>query len=123
MQVRLIVVGKTDKKYLIEGEDEYHKRWKHYIRFEEVVIPELKKAKNLSESEIKEQEGELILSKTENSDYLVLLDEKGKEYDSVGYSQFLQKQLNSGVKRVTFVVGGAYGFSDAVYTRSNQKTA
>ena len=123
MQVRLIVVGKTVKKYLIEGEEEYHKRLKHYIRFEEVVIPELKKAKNLSESEIKEKEGELILSKVETADYLVLLDEKGKEFNSVGYSQFLQKQLNSGVKRVTFVVGGAYGFSETVYSRSNQKIA
>lgn len=121
MQVRLVVVGKTIKKYLIEGEEEYHKRLKHYVRFEEVVIPELKNAKNFSEPEIKEKEGELILSKVETSDFLVLLDEKGKEYDSVGFSDFLQKQLNSGVKRVTFVVGGAYGFSEAVYARCNQK--
>ncbi len=123
MQVRLIVVGKTNKKYLIEGEQEYEKRLKHYIRFEEIVIPELKKAKNLSELQIKQKEGELILGKTENSDFLILLDENGKEYNSVGFSQFLQKQLNSGVKRVTFVVGGAYGFSDEVYKRSNQKIA
>jgi 23S rRNA (pseudouridine1915-N3)-methyltransferase len=123
MQVRLIAVGKTIKKYLLEGEQEYEKRLKHYIRFDEVIIPELKKAKNLSEAEIKEKEGELILSKLETSDYLVLLDEKGKEYNSVGYSQFLQKQLNSGVKRVVFVVGGAYGFSELVYKRSNQKIA
>jgi len=121
MQVRLIVVGKTNKKYLIEGEQEYEKRLKHYIRFEEVVIPELKKAKNLSELQIKQKEGELILSKTETADYLILLDENGKEFNSVGFSSFLQKQLNSGVKRVTFVVGGAYGFSDEVYKRSNQK--
>ncbi len=123
MQVRLIAVGKTIKKYLLEGEQEYEKRLKHYIRFDEVIIPELKKVKNLSEAEIKEKEGELILSKLETSDYLVLLDENGKEYNSVGYSQFLQKQLNSGVKRVVFVVGGAYGFSELVYKRSNQKIA
>lgn len=123
MQVKLIVVGKTIKKYLIEGEEEYQKRLKHYIRFDEVVIPELKKAKHLSETEIKNKEGELILSKIENADYVVLLDEKGKEFDSVGFSQFLQKQMNSGVKRVTFVVGGAYGFSQEVYQRCNQKIA
>lgn len=123
MQIKLIVVGKTNKKYLIEGEDEYEKRLKHYIRFEEDVIPELKKVKNLSESEIKEKEGKLILSKITNADYLVLLDENGKEYNSVGFSKFLQKQLNSGVRKVVFVVGGAYGFSDEVYSRSNAKIA
>ncbi len=121
MQVRLIVVGKTNKKYLIEGEQEYEKRLKHYIRFEEVVIPELKKAKNLSELQIKQKEGALILSKTEKSDFIILLDENGKEFNSVGFSSFLQKQLNSGVKRLIFVVGGAYGFSDEVYKRANQK--
>lgn len=123
MQVRLILVGKTNKKFLIEGEQEYEKRLKHYIRFDEIVIPELKKVKNLTASEIKEKEAELILSKLETSDYLVLLDEKGKEYTSVGYSNFLQKQLNSGVKRVVFIVGGAYGFSDLVYQRCNHKIA
>ncbi len=123
MQVKLIALGKTIKNYLIEGEQEYEKRLKHYIRFEEVIIPELKKVKNLSESEIKEKEGALILGKLEASDYLVLLDEKGKEFNSVGFSDFLQKQLNSGVKTVVFVIGGAYGFSDEVYKRSNQKVA
>lgn len=123
MQIKLIVVGKTNKKYLIEGEQEYEKRLKHYVRFEEEVIPELKKVKNLSESEIKEKEGGLILSKLTNADYLVLLDENGKEYNSVGFSEFLQKQMNSGVRKVIFVVGGAYGFSDSVYKRANAKIA
>lgn len=123
MQVKLIVVGKTNKKYLVEGEQEYEKRLKHYVRFEEEVIPELKKVKNLSESEIKEKEGGLILSKLTNADYLVLLDENGKEYNSVGFSEFLQKQMNSGVRKVIFVVGGAYGFSESVYKRANAKIA
>lgn len=123
MQIKLIVVGKTNKKYLIEGEQEYEKRLKHYVRFEEEVIPELKKVKNLSESEIKEKEGGLILSKLTNADYLVLLDENGKEYNSVGFSEFLQKQMNSGVRKVIFVVGGAYGFSESVYNRANAKIA
>lgn len=123
MQIKLIVVGKTNKKYLIEGENEYQKRLKYYIKFEEDIIPELKKVKNLSESEIKEKEGKLILSKITNADYLVLLDENGKEFDSVGFSQFLQKQLNSGVRKVVFVIGGAYGFSNEVYSRANTKIA
>ncbi|MCT4581261.1 MAG: 23S rRNA (pseudouridine(1915)-N(3))-methyltransferase RlmH [Flavobacteriales bacterium] len=123
MQIKLIVVGKTNKKYLIEGELEYEKRLKHYIRFEEEVIPELKKAKHLSESEIKEKEGKLILNKLNNADYLVLLDENGKAYHSIGFSQFIQKQLNSGVRKVVFVVGGAYGFSEEVYRRANSKIA
>ncbi len=123
MQIKLIVVGKTIKRFLIEGEKEYDKRLKHYIKVQELVIPELKKAKNLSEQQIKEREGELILAKVDKGDYVVLLDEKGSEFTSVGFSDFIQKQLNSGVKNLVFVVGGAYGFSDEVYDRGNKKIA
>lgn len=91
MKISLIVVGKTVKPYLIEGEREYEKRLKHYVGFDEVVIPELKKASKLSVSQIKEKEGKLILDKIEKADWLVLLDENGKELGSVGFSQFLQK--------------------------------
>lgn len=121
MKIHLILVGKTNKAYLIEGEAEYVKRLNHYIGFSETVIPELKKASKLSENQIKEKEGKLILEKLEKSDWLVLLDEKGKEYSSVNFSEFLQKQMNSGVKQIVFVVGGAYGFSEEIYNRANQK--
>ncbi len=123
MQIKLIVVGKTIKSFLIEGEKEYDKRLKHYIKVQELVIPELKKVKNLSEQQIKEREGELILAKVDKGDYVVLLDEKGSEFTSVGFSNFIQKQLNSGVKNLIFVVGGAYGFSEQVYSRGNKKIA
>lgn len=123
MKIELIVVGKTIKPYLIEGEIEYGKRLKHYIGFDEVVIPELKNASKLSESQIKYKEGELILSKIEKGDWVVLLDEQGKEFDSVGFSQFLQKQMNTGLKTLVFIVGGAYGFSEEIYQRANQKIA
>ena len=121
MRITLIAVGKTIKSFLIEGEVTYEKRLKHYIGFDEIIIPELKKASKLSENQIKDKEGKLILEKVEKSDWLILLDENGKEFSSINFSQFLQKQMNSGVKRVVFVIGGAYGFSEDVYKTANQK--
>lgn len=123
MKVKLICVGKTNKSFLTEGENEYLKRLKHYISVEKIEIPELKNAKNLSELEIKKMEGQLILKKIDPSDTLILLDENGKEYDSVQFSTFIQKQLNSGQKNLVFVIGGAYGFSSEVYNRANGKIA
>ena len=121
MTIKLIVVGKTNKSFLIEGENEYQNRLKHYIKFEEDVIPELKKASSLSEDQIKKKEGEEILKKLEKTDYLVLLDENGKEFSSVQFSNKIEKWMLNSVKRVVFVVGGAYGFSDEVYARTNEK--
>ena len=121
MTIKLIVVGKTNKSFLVEGEAEYQKRLKHYIKFEEDVISELKKASALTESQIKQKEGEEILKRLEKSDYLILLDDKGKEYSSVQFSEKIQKWMLNSVKRVVFVVGGAYGFSEEVYQRSNEK--
>lgn len=123
MKITLLVVGKTKNNYLIEGEKEYEKRLKHYIRFEETVIPELKKVKNLSITEIKEKEGKIIINKIKKTDYVVLLDEKGSEFTSVEFSNFIQKQLNSGVKNVLFIIGGAYGFSKEVYKCCNKKVS
>ena len=121
MTIKLIVVGKTNKSFLIDGEKEYEKRLKHYIKFEEDVIPELKKVSALNENQIKKKEGEEILKRIEKSDYLVLLDDKGKEYSSVKFSQNIEKWMLNSIKRVVFVVGGAYGFSEEVYNRSNEK--
>ncbi len=121
MTIQLIVVGKTINGYNSQGVDDYINRLKHYCRFELRVIPELKNAKNLSEEQIKQSEGELILKLVSTSDYLVLLDERGKMRGSVEFSEWLERIGNRGVKNLVFVIGGAYGFSEEVYARANEK--
>lgn len=121
MQIKLIAVGKTDHPSIIQLIKEYESRLGHYIRFELEIIPDLKNTKTLSESLQKEKEGELILKKISPSDDLILLDEHGKSYSSINFSSFLQKKMNSGLKQLIFVIGGPYGFSEAVYRRSNGK--
>jgi 23S rRNA (pseudouridine1915-N3)-methyltransferase len=121
MQVTLLCIGKTGKKFLEEGEQEYLKRLRHYISFQLQIIPDIKQAKSLSQSQIKQREGELILEKVGATDTLVLLDEKGKEYSSLDFSNYLQDQFNRGGKHLYFVVGGPYGFSDDVYQRATGK--
>lgn len=121
MKFKLICVGKTEESYLKKGEQIYLDRLKHYCKTEKIEIPELKNAKNLSKDQIKTEEGKLILSKIGNSDQLILLDENGKDFDSVEFSKFIQKKMNQGGKAICFVVGGAYGFSEEVYTKANGK--
>lgn len=123
MKIKLLAIGKTDDKRLIELTVDYQKRLKHYIKFELEIIPDLKNAKNLSETEQKEREGALILKKLQPADQLILLDEKGHEFRSVEFSRFLQKKLNSGLKQLVFVIGGPYGFSEAVYKKAQGKVA
>ena len=123
MKIKLIVVGKTNAKFLVEGEKEYVKRLLHYINFEEIIIPDVKQSGKLSESELKKKEGQLILVKLENSDHVILLDDKGKSYSSIELANFLQQKMNSSLKSLVFVVGGAYGFSDEVYLRVNSKVS
>lgn len=121
MQIKLIAIGKTDNKQLQTLIEDYQKRLGFYIKFNLDIIPDIKKVKHLSEAQQKEKEGELILAKTQKSDFIVLLDENGKQMDSIAFSNYIQKHLNSGVKQIIFVIGGPYGFSDAVYKRSNSK--
>lgn len=121
MQITLIAVGKTDKTELEELIAVYEKRLKHYVRFEFRVVPDLKNSKNLSETQQKEKEGELILAQLQPSDTLILLDEKGKQYTSMDFAQFLQKKMNSGIKNLVLAIGGPYGFSDAVYAKCSGK--
>jgi len=121
MNIKLIAIGKTDNKNLQTLIEDYQKRLGHYIKFEFELIPDIKKVKHLSESQQKEKEGELILAKTQKSDVLILLDENGKQMDSVAFSGYLQKHMNSGIKTLIFVIGGPYGFSDAIYQRANGK--
>ncbi|MDT0651054.1 23S rRNA (pseudouridine(1915)-N(3))-methyltransferase RlmH [Autumnicola edwardsiae] len=121
MTIKLLCIGKTDSKQLQQLIDVYLKRLQFYTKFEIEIIPDLKKVKNLDENQQKIKEGELILSKVQNADFLVLLDENGKQFSSEGFSEYIQKRLNSGLKQLIFVVGGPYGFSEAVYQRANSK--
>ena len=119
MNIKLIAIGKTDNKSLQTLIDDYTKRLSFYIKFDLEIIPDIKNVKNLSESQQKEKEGELILSKITPTDQLILLDENGKTFSSVAFSAELQKKTNSGVKTLVVVIGGPYGFSDAVYAKAN----
>ena len=123
MNIKLLVVSKTDEKYLQEGIDIYVKRLKHYINFEIIVIPALKDQKGASAEDIKSREATLILKQIEKSDRVVLLDEHGDEHSSVGFSQYIQKQMNSGIRNLTFVIGGAFGFAPEVYNAANDKVS
>jgi 23S rRNA (pseudouridine1915-N3)-methyltransferase len=121
MQIVFLVVGKTNDKYLMDGIAEYEKRLKRYIPFKPEVIPEIKRNKGLAENELKTKEGNEILGKLQNGDFVVLLDENGKSFGSVAFAKHLQKRMNGGYKRIVFVVGGPYGFSPEVYNRANEK--
>ena len=121
MKIVLLAIGKTNEQYLIEGISQYQKRLKHYIQFEMLEIPNIKKAKNFSNTDLMKREGELILKQLQSSDHLVLLDDKGKDFTSLKLSEKLQSWMLSGKKRLVFVIGGAYGFSEDVYARGNEK--
>ncbi|MGA1226899.1 MAG: 23S rRNA (pseudouridine(1915)-N(3))-methyltransferase RlmH [Tamlana sp.] len=121
MTIKLIAIGKTDNKQLVSLIDDYKKRLGFYINFSLDIIPDIKNAKNLSETQQKQKEGELILGKVSTTDVFILLDENGKQLDSMGFSDYLQKHMNSGIKQLVFVIGGPYGFSDDVYNKANGK--
>ena len=121
MNIKLIAIGKTDDKNLQALIDEYQKRLSFYIKFEMELIPDIKNVKNLSEIQQKEKEGELILSKLSPTDYLILLDENGKTFTSLEFANELQKKMNAGIKTLVYVIGGPYGFSEAVYQKAQQK--
>lgn len=123
MKISLTVVGKTTDRHFIAGIDEYVQRICHYVPFSIDVIPELKGTKNLSEKEQKEREGELILKSFQPGDYIVLLDEHGRERRSIEFAQWMQKRMAAGPKRLVFVVGGPYGFSPAVYAAAQEKVS
>jgi len=121
MTIKLLAIGKTDHKALEQLITEYQKRLKHYIKFELEIIPDIKNVKNLSETQQKEKEGELILKKLSSTDVLVLLDENGNQHSSLDFSRYLQKKMNSGIKQLVFVIGGPYGFSNSVYQKAQGK--
>ncbi|MGJ8666250.1 MAG: 23S rRNA (pseudouridine(1915)-N(3))-methyltransferase RlmH [Patiriisocius sp.] len=121
MKITLLAIGKTDNKQLISLTETYIKRLNHYVNFSFEIIPDIKKAKNLTEAQQKTAEGEEILKRLNTSDTLIILDEKGKTYTSEKFADFLQKQMNSGLKNLVFVIGGPYGFSEEIYARANGK--
>ena len=119
MKISLLMVGKTTDARLVSLIDEYQHRLKHYVPFELVVLPDIKNAKSLTQDQLKAAEGEAILAKVGTTE-VVLLDEHGAEYRSVDFASWLQKKMGSG-RDLTLVIGGAYGFSPAVYERANGK--
>lgn len=121
MKITLLTVGKTEDKYLVEGIEKYVKRLKHYVKFEIKDLPELKNTKNLSEEQQKTKEAELLLKNFSNTDFVVLLDEKGSSYTSVQFADFLNKKMISATQHIIFVIGGPYGFDQSVYQRANDK--
>ena len=121
MNVELWMIGKTDLSYWREAQDEYVRRLTHYLPFSLRIIPDVKNAARLTESQQKDQEGQQILKALQPSDQCILLDEKGTEHTSVGFSVYLSKRLQQPFRRLIFVIGGPYGFSDAVYTRATDR--
>ena len=121
MKVKLICIGKTGKKFLEDGENEYMQRVKHYVQIERVEIPDLKNARKLTFEQIKQMEGKEILSKLGSGEQLILLDERGSLLSSVEFANFVQQRFNAGGKALVFVIGGAYGFSPEVYDAAQGK--
>jgi 23S rRNA (pseudouridine1915-N3)-methyltransferase len=117
MKIKLIQIGKTHQSYLVQGIETYDQRLKNYISFQAETIPAIKQV--LSIDQLKTKEGDLILAKLKPDDRLVLLDERGKSFSSVGFADFLQLQMNQSARQLVIVIGGAYGFSEPVYKRAN----
>jgi len=121
MKISLICIGKTDEKFIQEGIDKYLKRLKHYISFQLLVLPDVKNVKNLSESQQKEKEGELLFKQLSTQDFVILLDERGKEIRSVEFARYFERKMLASTQHMVFLIGGPYGFSDEIIQRANDK--
>lgn len=119
MKVQIYHIGKTGEAYLRTGEEIYRKRLRHYLPIDFEVLPDVKQAGKLSPEQLKQREGELLLSRLKPDDGLILLDEAGKQFGSVELARWLDRELQRPYRRLVFVVGGAFGFSSAVYARAN----
>jgi 23S rRNA (pseudouridine1915-N3)-methyltransferase len=119
MKIKLILTGKTDESYLKTGIEEYERRIKRYIPFETITIPGIKASQTLSHKEIKLKEAEKIQQYLSVQDFIVVLDEKGKEMSSVDFSAFLSQKFNSSIKTVVFIVGGPFGADEELKRRAN----
>jgi 23S rRNA (pseudouridine1915-N3)-methyltransferase len=121
MKITLLVIGKTEDKYIKEGIEKYLNRLKHYIKFELIEIPELKNTKSLSEEQQKVKEAELLSKQLSNQDYVVLLDERGTEFTSVQFSTFINKKMIGSIQNLVFIVGGPYGFAPLLQSIAKDK--
>ena len=121
MKIKVVLIGKTDEKWLLEAIEKYNQRIPRYLPFEMLVLPDLKNSKSMSFDQQKIEEGKLILNNIYSSEKVFLLDENGKEFKSMEFATFLQKEMNAGIKILTFVIGGPYGFSSEVYEKFPQK--
>ena len=119
MKILFLVIGKTDEDYLITGIKKYVGRLGHYVSFEMKEIPDIRNRKTLSEEQQKKAESYLLLSQLQTGDRIVLLDEHGKQYNSVEFSETVEKMMASGAKRLVFLIGGPYGFSEEVHAKAN----
>lgn len=121
MKIKLICIGKTDESYLKEGIEKYLKRLRFYSSIELILIPDVKNSKNLSQDLQRQKEGQNILKHIKNQDQLILLDENGKMFDSLGFSHFIQRKIDQGTSCLVFVIGGPYGFHQDVIQRAQEK--
>ncbi|WP_293954837.1 MULTISPECIES: 23S rRNA (pseudouridine(1915)-N(3))-methyltransferase RlmH [unclassified Sphingobacterium] len=121
MKITLLCIGKTDEKYLIEGIEKYTKRLKFYVNFNIVVLPDIKNVKSFSAEQQKDKEALLILKQLQPQDFVVLLDEHGKEFRSLEFSVYLEKMMIQSVQHLVFVIGGPYGFDQKIYDRAKSK--
>ncbi|MTB50464.1 23S rRNA (pseudouridine(1915)-N(3))-methyltransferase RlmH [Lewinella sp. W8] len=121
MKVQVYYIGKTSERYLQQGEAIYAKRLKHYLPISFEIIPDVKGGGKLPSEQLKEREGELVMARLKSDDRLILLDEGGEYFGSVAFAKWLDKQLQLPFRRLVFVVGGAFGFSPALYARANAK--
>jgi 23S rRNA (pseudouridine1915-N3)-methyltransferase len=119
MKIKLLLIGKTDTEYIKQGIEEYEKRIKHYIPYESIVIPAIKNIAGYSQSEIKTREAEQLIKRITVSDFLVLLDEKGRELSSVEFSGFLSQRFSSGIRSLVFIIGGAFGVTETIKKKAN----
>jgi 23S rRNA (pseudouridine1915-N3)-methyltransferase len=119
MKLILLQTGRTTEKYIVEGVSNYSDRIKKYVSFDILTVPELRNSRNLPLNEKKAKEGEKLSEKINNEDYVLLLDEKGKEYNTIEFAKFLEKSFMLQKKRLLFVIGGPWGFSDDMYKRSD----
>ena len=121
MNIVLLTVGKTEESYWKEALAEYQRRLQHYVPFELQALPEVKNTKNLTMSQQKTQEGVLIRKAMQAGDWFVLLDEQGKEYTSMQFAAYLEKKIQIVSRRLVFVIGGPYGFSDEGYQMASER--
>lgn len=121
MKATLLVVGKTVEPYFVKGIEEYIKRTQRYLAFDIQVIPELKNTKSMTEDQQKEKEADLILKEVSTSDHIVLLDERGKQFKSLEFAEWMQNKMINVNKRLLFIIGGPYGFSQRIYDITQEK--